>query len=95
MVKSLLELYVPESEVWAYGSRVTGGYYEASDLDLVVLNPLDLTQETVGTARLKEAFMESDLPIRVDVLDWARIPQSFHTGIERAYVIIQEGHKES
>ena len=33
--------------------------------------------------------MESNLPIRVDVVDWARIPASFHREIEQAYVVVQ------
>jgi len=42
---------------------------------------------------LKEAFIESNLPIRVDIMDWARIPVSFHREIERAHVVVQEGGK--
>jgi hypothetical protein len=34
-------------------------------------------------------FLESDLPIRVDVMDWARIPPAFRQEIERGYVVVQ------
>jgi predicted nucleotidyltransferase len=90
-VCGLLRLHVPVAEVWAYGSRVIGGGHEASDLDLVVRNPGDLREETRALDDLKEAFVESNLPIRVDVMDWARIPASFHREIERMHVVIQEG----
>jgi predicted nucleotidyltransferase len=90
-VRGLLRLHVPVAEVWAYGSRVSGGGHEASDLDLVVRNPGDLREETRALDDLKEAFVESNLPIRVDVMDWARIPASFHREIERMHVVIQEG----
>jgi len=90
-VKVLLSAHVPHAEVWAYGSRVTGDGHEASDLDLVLRNPQNLLEETAGLYDLKEAFIESNLPIRVDIMDWARIPESFHHEIERAHVVVQEG----
>jgi predicted nucleotidyltransferase len=89
IVKTLLRRHVPVAEVWAYGSRVTGAGHEASDLDLVIRNTAALTEETPGLFDLKEAFIESDLPIRVDVMDWARTPESFHREIERAHVVVQ------
>ncbi len=90
-VKATLRTHVPYAEVWAYGSRVTGGGHEASDLDLVLRNPRNLLEESVALYDLKEAFSESNLPIRVDIMDWARIPVSFHREIERAHVVVQEG----
>ena len=39
MVRALLEAYLPEAEVLAFGSRVHGDGHEASDLDLVVRRP--------------------------------------------------------
>jgi len=38
---------------------------------------------------------ESDIPILVDVLDWARLLESFHERIRRGYVVIQEGKTDS
>ena len=92
-VKALLRAHVPHAEVWAYGSRVTGSGHEASDLDLVLRNPQNLLEETSVLYDLKEAFVESNLPIRVDIMDWSRIPESFHREIERAHVVVQEGGK--
>ena len=90
-VKTLLRAHVPHTEVWAYGSRVTSSGHEASDLDLVLRNPQNMLEETSALYDLKEAFIESNLPIHVDVMDWARIPASFHREIERAHVVVQEG----
>ncbi len=87
----LLQQHLPQAEVWAYGSRVNGDGHEASDLDLVVRQPADLTQETRQLDEMREALVESDLPIRVDLVDWARIPATFHREIERAYVMIMAG----
>ena len=89
-VRTLLLKHVPDREVWAYGSRVGGTGHEASDLDIVVRNPSALAEETPGLSALKEAFAESNLPICVDPMDWARIPESFHREIERAHIVVQE-----
>ena len=89
-VRTLLKQHVPQAEVWAYGSRINGRAHTASDLDLVVRNPADLKQPQAGLDALKTAFSESNLPFMVDVLDWARIPDSFRAEIERCHVVIQE-----
>jgi len=85
-VKAILRSHAPHAEVWAYGSRVTGDNHEASDLDLVLRNR---PEGTTALYELKEAFSESNLPIGVDVMDWARIPLSFHREIEKAHVVVQ------
>jgi uncharacterized protein len=91
MVRAILHQHVPDYDVWAYGSRVTGGAFEASDFDLVVRHPVNPHQVCEKLFDLREAFVESNLPIRVDVMDWARIPESFHHEIERGYVVVQRG----
>lgn len=93
MVRQILREQVPGAEVWAYGSRVNGDSFEASDLDLVVRQPDDLKRETAKWWLLTEAFEESDLPIQVQIVDWARIPASFHDEIAAAYVVVQ--HKSN
>ena len=92
-VVALLRTHAHQADVWAYGSRGSGGDHAASDLDLVLRNPANPDAETPGLFDLKEAFIESDLPIRVDIMDWARIPESFHREIERAHVVIQVGSR--
>jgi predicted nucleotidyltransferase len=91
MLLALLQRHIPTAEVWAYGSRVNGDCHEASDLDLVARNPAAPEEEIPDLLDLKEALVESNLPIRVDVVDWARIPVTFRRQIERAYVVVQEG----
>lgn len=87
-VCELIALHAPESEVWAYGSRVTGGAHDTSDLDLVVRNPRNLEEPTPAASELREALRESDLPILTEVHDWARLPESFRAEIARGYVVI-------
>ena len=94
MVLEIFEKYAPSMTVLAYGSRVNGLSHPGSDLDLVVMNPVDPTQPQEKMGALREAFIDSDLPIHVDILDWARIPEDFHDEIMQNYVCIM-GEMES
>ena len=88
-LEALLREHVPAAEVWAYGSRVNGQSHAASDLDLVLRSQ---TLEPLGVEflDLKEAIEKSNIPILVQMHDWARLPESFHREIERDYVVLQE-----
>jgi predicted nucleotidyltransferase len=89
MVQDILQTHLPNAEVWAYGSRVNGDYYDASDLDLVVRQPNNLTQRQFNLDEVKDAFVESNIPIIVQLVDWARIPNSFHEEILAKYAVLQ------
>ena len=89
-VEALLREHVPGVEVWAYGSRVTGESHDASDLDLVLRGPNLKRIPSGQLADLNEALEESNVPIIVQIHDWARLPESFHKEIERAYVVLVE-----
>lgn len=89
-LQTLLAHHVPDAEVWAYGSRVSGGAHEGSDLDLVLRHPQDLARDVTGWIELKEALQNSALPMLVEVHLWPRLPATFHGEIERAYVVVQE-----
>ncbi len=93
MILELIRKYLPYAQVWAYGSRVNGDCHEASDLDLVTRNPAALDQPVPDLFDFKEALTESNLPIHVDVVDWAQIPESFEREIERGYVEVWDGQK--
>ena len=94
MLLELIKQYFPQTQIWAYGSRVNGDCHEASDLDLVARNPAALDQSLPDLFDFQEALVESNLPIRVDVVDWAQIPESFQYEIERGYVEVWEGQKK-
>lgn len=73
IVQQILTEYLPDKEVIAYGSRVNGTSHDGSDLDLAVRNPLNLFQSVANLGNVREAFSESNLPILVDIIDWAHI----------------------
>ena len=86
-VQHILAKHVHGCEVRAFGSRVKWTAKDYSDLDLAIVGskPLTLRQGH----RLAEAFEESDLPIRVDVLDWHTISEEFKRIITAEYEVIQ------
>lgn len=68
-------------EVWAYGSRVIGDAHEGSDLDLVIRTS-DLQKLPIAIySDLKKKIQESNIPIVVELFDWARLPETFHQNI--------------
>jgi len=75
-------------EVWAYGSRVNGSAHEGSDLDLVVRSH-DLKPIPWGImSSILDKIQDSNIPILVELRDWARLPDSFHTQIEKQFEVI-------
>ncbi len=92
ILEGLLHEHVPDAEVWAYGSRITGESHGGSKLDLVVRGP-ELEPLSDGFFELLEAIEQSNIPILVQAHDWARLPESFHKEIERNYVVVQAGAK--
>ena len=89
-VRQILQQQLPEFEVRAFGSRVSWTARETSDLDLVLMTtePLDV----MCMAKLREAFTQSNLPYRVDLVDWASTSERFRKLIERDYVVVQRGN---
>jgi uncharacterized protein len=88
MLRDLIAAHLPGVEVLAYGSRVQGTAHDGSDLDLVLRNPDGTALPLMTLEDFREALSESDLPILVDVLDWARIPESFRKEIERGGFVV-------
>jgi len=92
-ITGILAAHVPECEVRAFGSRVTWTSKDYSDLDLAVVGGRALDPEALR--RMKEAFETSNLPFRVDVLDWHAISAAFRKVIEKKYEVVQKGKRQS
>ncbi len=88
-VCSVLSIHVPDITVWAFGSRVNGHAREYSDLDLALITtePLSLPVK----ADLVACFEESNLPFKVDIIDWACTGDNFRNIIMAHKIVIHEG----
>lgn len=87
IVRGILLKHVPDYEVWAFGSRTQGSAKPFSDLDLAIVSEQPLSLDLY--AALSDDFSESDLPWKVDVVDWASTSNVFRAIIERDKVILQ------
>jgi type I restriction enzyme S subunit len=88
IVRGILERHVPDREVWAFGSRAKGTAKPYSDLDLAILGNEPLPLSTA--AELADDFSESDLPFKVDIVDWAITGERFRGVIEGERVVVQK-----
>ena len=87
-VQRLLAAHFPQVEARVFGSRYHWTAKDYSDLDLALVGEQKLDRPTLH--RLRESLAESDLPFRVDVLDWHAISPEFQQVIEAGYEVIQE-----
>ena len=85
-VQDVLRKHVPECDVWVFGSRAGINAKRFSDLDLAVVAPTGLP--TRRLALLASAFEESDLPLRVDLVDWQSSSPEFRGRIAANHEVI-------
>lgn len=93
IVRDILRRHVPRLEVRAFGSRAGGRVKPYSDLDLVVMTEQPLDFDSI--AALADDFCESDLPWKVDIVDWATTAESFRRIIEATSVVVQRAGEEA
>lgn len=87
IIQGILRAHVPDCTVWTFGSRATGHAKPYSDLDLAIIGKQPLGIDLIS--RLAEAFAESDLPYKVDIVDWTTTSAAFRKIIERDKVVVQ------
>ena len=89
LVRAILAAYLPAgARVLAFGSRVNGRARAYSDLDLALDAGRALSLDE--HAALAEAFSESDLPFRVDLVDLALAGDAFRASVEAQGVTLAE-----
>jgi predicted nucleotidyltransferase len=88
-VRKILSETVPEYRAVAYGSRVRGTNRRFSDLDLAVEGKEPLAADRLEV--LRDRLSASDLPVLVDVVDLAKVSETFRRRIEEGGEEIQVG----
>lgn len=82
IVHEIIARYLPAGvSVRVFGSRAKWTAKPHSDLDLALKGKQPLPRSVLGD--LAEAFSESDLPFRVDIVDWHAVTPSFQAAIDR------------
>lgn len=77
IVKKILTYFHLQASV--FGSRSKGNALSLSDLDLVVFEELSQTQ----LSSIREAFEESNLPFKVDLVIWDHLDPEFQKQIAK------------
>ena len=72
---------------YAFGSRVKGTSKKFSDLDVCFIEKISAIEKN----NLEEDFEESDLPYRVDLLDWYQCDDAFQQLIYPDLRLLQLG----
>ena len=68
------------AKIYCFGSRARGDYSKFSDLDLMVESEADLSLEL---SNAKEAFEESMLPIKVDIVELKNFAKEYLDGYSK------------
>jgi type I restriction enzyme S subunit len=74
-VEVLIRRFLPNDEVRLVGSRARAGAKRHADIDLLVMRSRPLTLRE--RALLGTAFEESDIPFKVDVIEWSSLSPDF------------------
>lgn len=93
MVRDILHIHIPDRTVWAFGSRAKGTAKQTSDLDLAIIGEEPLNLRTMSD--LQHTFSESDLPFKVDVVDWATASEAFRKIIEEQKVVLNNASEDT
>ncbi len=91
-VQKILQQHVPGRMVFVFGSRATGRARRHSDLDLAVSGaPLTLREDAI----LENAFDESMLPMKVDVISLAHASGVFRERIQAELIPFPMGESNA
>ncbi len=85
--------HIPKVMVWAFGSRVTGQHRPASDLDLAIHCDKETARKDLPA--LNEVLIESDLPFKVQILDFNRLPENMQATIKTKYIVLCQPQEET
>jgi uncharacterized protein len=89
LVLNVIRANLPQTtKAWVFGSRATGRARRYSDVDLAIDAGRRLTLDEI--AGLTEAFSDSDLPYKVDLVDWHDIEDRWRQIIVAERVALTE-----
>ena len=81
-LREIFTNYCPHAEIWAYGGRVKNDCHAGSDLDLTIKS---FNEEGKSLAELKQLLNDSNIPILIDINEYAALPQNFREEIDRLH----------
>ena len=86
IIINILNTYIKKGKVYAFGSRYKNNNRKFSDFDIAIDIGEKLSFEFLTS--LKDAFEESDLPYRVDIIDYNNISDKFKKIVDSGNEVI-------
>lgn len=85
-IKDSIWSVLPNAKIFAFGSRVRGGFKKYSDLDLGIESndPISFSEKS----KLDEIFEECDLVYSIDLVDMNSIKADFKDHIKKTGILI-------
>ncbi len=83
IIKNILDKF--PYQFYAFGSRVQGTYKPFSDLDICCMSDLNESEKS----KLSTEFEESNLPFKVDLIEWNKISTDFQNMIRTDLILIE------
>ena len=80
LLLTIIKKHAPDCEIRVFGSRINGKAKPYSDID-IALNAQQPLENRI-LQNLKEDLQESTLAMRVDILDWNTLSDSFKETIQ-------------
>lgn len=80
----IIKALLPKVKIIAFGSRIRGNAKKYSDLDIALDNKNELDYSALS--HLEEIFSASDLPFKVDLVDYRAISGDFRKIVDKTGV---------
>jgi len=80
IITNILSKYASQFDVLAFGSRYNRTHRKYSDLDLAFVGNEDLDMKK--RSQIADAFSESDLPFRIDIVDYNAVSPEFRAIVD-------------
>lgn len=84
VIKNILAGIIPDADYLVFGSRLGNHHHRYSDLDIAVKATDKIPLLQLST--IEEAFAQSDLPFRVEIVDLNRASPEFRLLVELNHV---------
>lgn len=86
IIIDIIRKYEINSEIRLIGSRAQGTARKNSDIDIVIMTDSPLSINMMGN--LRDDFSLSDIPYKVDLVDWSRSEKHFQEIISKNYLVL-------
>jgi type I restriction enzyme S subunit len=93
IIANIIKKHAHDCDVLAFGSRYKWTVKDYSDLDLAFVLPNGEKMGLKRIGQLEDAFMESELPYRVDVVDYNGVSDEFRSIIDAGNERVYEGRR--